>query len=65
MLDIDARLARQAIGIAVDKAMDDVKGNPRRSIRNLIDLGLLFSQSENQKWFLQRQAGDRKPEKSV
>ncbi len=51
MLDIDARLARQAIGIAVDKALEDVKGNTRRSIRNLIDLGLLFSQSENQKWF--------------
>ena len=51
MLDIDARLARQAIGIAVDKALEDVKGNTRRGIRNLIDLGLLFSQSENQKWF--------------
>lgn len=51
MLDIDARLTRQAIGIAVDKALEDVKGNTRRSIRNLIDLGLLFSQTENQKWF--------------
>lgn len=51
MLDIEARLARQAIGIAVSKAMEGVKGNTRRSIRNLIDLGMLFSQSENQKWF--------------
>jgi len=31
--------------------MEDMKSNTRRSIRNLIDLGLLFSQSENQKWF--------------
>ncbi len=51
MLDIEARLARQAIGIAVDKALEDMKGNARRSIRNLVDLGALFSQSENQKWF--------------
>jgi hypothetical protein len=51
MLDIEARLARQGIGIAVDKAMEDVKGNARRSIRNLVDLGTLFSKSENQKWF--------------
>jgi hypothetical protein len=51
MPDIDVRLARQAVGIAVSKALEDVKGNARRSIRNLIDLGLLFSQTENQKWF--------------
>jgi hypothetical protein len=31
--------------------MEDMKGNTKRSIRNLIDLGLLFSISENQKWF--------------
>jgi hypothetical protein len=31
--------------------MEDMMGNTRRSIRNLLDLGLLFSTSENQKWF--------------
>jgi hypothetical protein len=31
--------------------MEDMKSNTSRSIRNLIDLGLLFSTSENQKWF--------------
>jgi len=42
---------RQAINIAVSKAMEDMERNTRRSIRNLIDLGLLFSTGENQKWF--------------
>lgn len=51
MPDIDVRLARQAVGIAVSKAMEDVKGNARRGIRNLLDLGVLFSRTENQKWF--------------
>jgi hypothetical protein len=51
MLDIEARLVRQAIGFAVTKAMEDINGNARRSIRNLIDLGSLFSKTENQKWF--------------
>ena len=42
---------RQTINIAVSKAMEDMKGNMGRSIRNLLDLGLLFSKSETQKWF--------------
>jgi len=50
-LELQHRLVRQAINIAISKAMEDMKGNTRRSIRNLIDLGLLFSKSENQKWF--------------
>ncbi|RJE46661.1 MULTISPECIES: hypothetical protein [unclassified Dehalobacter] len=51
MLELQHRLIRQTINIAVSKAMEDMKSNTRRSIRNLIDLGLLFSTSENQKWF--------------
>lgn len=39
------------INIAVSKAMDDMRSNAKRSIRNLIDLGLLFSKSENQRLF--------------
>jgi len=50
-LELQHRLIRKTINIAVSKAMEDMKSNTRRSIRNLIDLGLLFSQSENQKWF--------------
>ena len=53
MLDIEARLVRQAIAFAVTKAMEDIKGNTRRSIRNLIDLGSLFSKTENQMWFFE------------
>ncbi len=51
MLELQHRLIRQTINIAVSKAMEDMKGNTKRSIRNLIDLGLLFSLSENQNWF--------------
>jgi hypothetical protein len=51
VLELQHRLIRQTINIAVSKAMEDMKGNTKRSIRNLIDLGLLFSISENQKWF--------------
>jgi len=50
-LELHHRLVRQTINIAVSKAMEDMKSNTKRSLRNLIDLGLLFSQSENQKWF--------------
>lgn len=51
MSDLQHRLIRQTINIAVSKAMEDMKSNTKRSLRNLIDLGLLFSQNENQKWF--------------
>lgn len=51
MVDLQHRLTRQTIHIAVGKALEDMKSNTRRSIRNLIDLGLLFSHSETQKWF--------------
>jgi hypothetical protein len=50
-LELQHRLVRQTINIAVSKAMGDMKSNAKRSIRNLIDLGLLFSKSENQKQF--------------
>lgn len=50
-MELQQRLIRQTINIAVSKAIDDMKSNTRRSIRNLLDLGLLFSTSENQKWF--------------
>jgi len=51
MVDLQHRLTRQTIHIAVSKALEDMKSNTRRSIRNLIDLGLFFSHSENQEWF--------------
>lgn len=50
-MELQHRLMRQTINIAVSKALEDMQTNTRRSIRNLIDLGLLFSRSENQKWF--------------
>jgi len=50
-LELQHRLIRQAINIAVSKALDDMRGNTRRSLRNLIELGLLFSRSENQRGF--------------
>lgn len=50
-MELQHRLIKQTINIAVSKAIEDMKGNTKRSVRNLIDLGLLFSQSENQKWF--------------
>lgn len=46
------RLARQAIDIAVSKTIDDMKSDVKRSLRNLIDLGLFFSKGENQIHFL-------------
>lgn len=51
ILELQHRLMRQTINIAISKALEDMQTNARRSIRNLIDLGLLFSRSENQKWF--------------
>lgn len=52
-MDIQHRQVRQAIDIAVSKALEDIKGkgNARRSIRNLIDLGLLFSKNDDFKRF--------------
>lgn len=50
-MELHHRLVRQTINIAISKAMEDMKSNMGRSIRQLIDLGSLFSKSENQKWF--------------
>ena len=50
-MELQHRLTRQVINIAVTKEMDDMRGDTKRSIRNLIDLGLLFSKSESQKRF--------------
>lgn len=50
-MELQHRLARQMIDVAVSKALEDMKGNTKRSIRNLIDLGMLFSKSENSKRF--------------
>ena len=47
-MELQHRLVRQAIDIAVSKAIEDMKCNSKRSIRNLIDLGLLFSTSSEQ-----------------
>ncbi len=51
-MELQHRLARKTIDIAVNKAIEDMKSNSKRGIRNLIDMGLLFLHSENQKWFL-------------
>lgn len=50
-MELQHRLARQIINRAVSKAMEDMSSNAKRSIRNLIDLGLFFSKTENQKSF--------------
>lgn len=50
-MEIQHRLVSQMIHIAVKKALEDMKTDTKRSIRNLLDLGLLFSRSENQKSF--------------
>ncbi len=50
-LELQHRLVRQAIDIAVSKAIEDMKSNSKRSIRNLIDLGLMFSTSSEQTEF--------------
>lgn len=51
-MELQHRLVRQAIDIAVSKAIDDMKSDAKRSLRNLIDLGLFFSKGENQINFL-------------
>jgi hypothetical protein len=50
-LELRHRLVRQTIDRAITKAMEDMEGNTGRGIRKLIDLGLMFSTGENQKWF--------------
>ncbi len=50
-MELQHRLIKQTINIAISKAIEDMKGNTRRGIRNLIDLGLLFSQNKNTTWF--------------
>jgi len=50
-MELQHRLVRQTIDIAISKAIDDMKSDAKRSLRNLIDLGLLFSKGENQKHF--------------
>ncbi|HPY63254.1 MAG TPA: hypothetical protein PL100_02000 [Bacillota bacterium] len=51
-MELQHRLVRQAIDIAISKAIDDMKSDAKRSLRNLIDLGLFFSKGENQINFL-------------
>ena len=50
-LELQHRLVRQAINIAVSKAMEDMKSSTKRSTRNLVDLGLLYAKTEAQKNF--------------
>ena len=50
-VDLQHLLVRQAIDIAVGKALEDAKGNVKRSLRGLIDLGLLFSKNDTHKRF--------------
>lgn len=50
-MDLQHLLVRQAIDIAVGKALEDAKGNVKRSLRGLIDLGLLFSKNDTHKRF--------------
>lgn len=50
-MELCHRLVRQAINRAVSKGMEDMAGNTGRGVRKLIDLGQMFSQTENQRWF--------------
>lgn len=50
-MDMHHRLACQAIDIALNKAIKDIYSDSKRGIRNLVDLGLLFTRNDNQKWF--------------
>ena len=50
-MELQQRIIRRTIHLAVRKAMEDIKGNPERSIRNLIDLGRMFAKTKNQAWF--------------
>ena len=50
-MELRHRLVRQTIDWAVSKSMDAMAGNTGREIRKLIDLGQMFAQSKNQKWF--------------
>ena len=50
-MELQHRLVRQAINIAVSKAMEDMKSSTKRSTRNLVDLGLLYAKTEAQKNF--------------
>ncbi len=50
-MDFHHRLTRKTIDIAVTKILGDMKYNTKRSVRNLVDLGALFSGREHQKAF--------------
>lgn len=50
-MELQHELAKQTVHIAVSKALNDIQTDTSRTIRNLIDLGLLFSRGETQKWF--------------
>jgi len=58
-------LTRRAINIAIGNALEDMQSNTRRSIRNMIDLSLLFSKSENHKQFFPSQKGGCQYKKSI
>lgn len=50
-MELQHQLIRQAIDMAVTKAMGDIQNNAGRGLRYLVDLGLLFSSSDMQKAF--------------
>jgi len=53
-MDIQNRLKRSAVTIAVSKALDSMKSDTKRSSRNLLDLGLLFSKDPQQRLFFEK-----------
>lgn len=50
-MDIKRKIAYAMITAAIDKGIKDIKENPKRGARNLVDLGMHFSKGQFQKDF--------------
>ena len=47
------KITKALIRTTIKKALADVQRDPKRSVRNLVDLGLNFADGSNQQYFLQ------------
>lgn len=50
-MEYQHRVMRGTVGVIINKAIRDIRTDPKRSIRNLADLGDNFSTSAAQKRF--------------
>lgn len=50
-MEFHQRLMRRAIGTAAERAIGNAASDPRRAVRNLVDLGATFASGERQKAF--------------